>query len=67
MEFTDLNDKKRTAKTFFVIEYDGEQFVETRVIGKNKNWVEWYPLEAFQSKNPMIMLMKKPDNVGEQI
>jgi hypothetical protein len=65
MEFIDLNGKVKEAESFFVIDHEGEQFVETKVIGKNSNWIEWQPLSDFQEKNPMIMLMMKPENIGE--
>ena len=66
MEFTDLNDQVRNAEYFFVVSHEGDDYVETKIIGRNdRNWVEWYQLDIFREKNPMIMLMKKPENVGE--
>ena len=65
MKFIDLNDKEREAEYFFVVDHEGEQFVEVKIIGNMREWTEWYSLHAFQANNPMIMLMKKPENVGE--
>ena len=31
-----------------------EKFVEVIIIGKNRQWVEWYPLEEFEKLNPGI-------------
>lgn len=66
MKFIDLNDKEREAEYFFVVDHEGEQFVEAKIIGNVREWIEWYPLHIFQTKNPMIILMKKPEEiVGE--
>ena len=66
MEFTDLNDQVRNAEYFFVVSHEGDDYVETKIIGRNdRNWVEWYQLDVFREKNPMIMLMKKPEKMGD--
>ena len=66
MEFTDLNDQVRNAEYFFVVSHEGDDYVETKVIGRNdRNWIEWYQLDVFREKNPMIMLMKKPEKMGD--
>lgn len=33
-----------------------EQFVEATIIGKNREWVEWYPLKLFEEMNPEIKI-----------
>ncbi|NOR85397.1 hypothetical protein GQ473_04710 [archaeon] len=33
-----------------------ESFVEAEIIGRNNNWIEWYPLEQFEKLNPTIEL-----------
>lgn len=63
MKFIDLNDKEREAEYFFVVEHEGEKFVETKIIGNMREWIEYYQLDQFQEKNPMIMLMKKPEDI----
>jgi hypothetical protein len=63
MKFTDLNGKIKEAESFFVVTHEGEDYVEIKIIGQNRNWIEWYQLEEFQVKNPLIMLMKKPEIV----
>ncbi len=34
-----------------------EKFVEVTIIGKMREWVEWYPLEAFEKMNPEIKVV----------
>jgi len=63
--FIDVNDKERTGEYFFVVEQDGEGFVEVKIVGRVGKWIEWYPIEEFRLRNPMIVLMKKPTNIGE--
>jgi uncharacterized membrane protein (DUF106 family) len=63
--FIDVNDKERTGELFFVVEQDGEEFVEVKIVGRVGKWIEWYPLTEFQVRNPQIVLMKKPANFGE--
>ena len=58
------NDKEREAEYFFVVDHEGEQFVEIKITGTMREWIEHYPLHEFQAKNPMIMLMKKPEILG---
>ena len=31
-----------------------EKFVEVIIIGRNREWVEWYPLQQFEERNPHI-------------
>ena len=31
-----------------------EKFIEVNIIGNNREWVEWYPLEKFEKMNPDI-------------
>jgi len=33
-----------------------EKFVEVTVIGKSREWTEWYQLEIFEKNNPNIKL-----------
>jgi hypothetical protein len=63
IEFTDLNDVKRIAEYLVVIDHDGEDFVEAKIVGDNTSWEEWYDLEEFQNKNPYLVLSRKP--IGE--
>jgi len=34
-----------------------EKFIEVVVVGKNREWVEWYPLEIFEKMNPEIKVV----------
>ena len=34
-----------------------EKFVEVVIIGKNRDWTEWYPLEIFEKMNPEIKVV----------
>lgn len=40
----------------FEIESD-ENFIEVVIIGKRREWTEWYPLELFEKMNPGIKVM----------
>ena len=33
-----------------------EKFVEATIIGRSREWVEWYPLKQFEEMNPEIKL-----------
>lgn len=33
-----------------------EKFVEAIILGKNTEWIEWYPLELFEKMNPTVEL-----------
>ena len=60
VNFTDLNGVERLAEYLVVIDHDGEDFVEAKIIGDTKEWTEWYDLEEFQLKNPYMVLSNKP-------
>jgi len=34
-----------------------EKFVEVVVVGKSREWVEWYPLKDFEKHNPDIKII----------
>jgi len=38
-----------------------EKYLEVTIIGKNREWTEWYPLGVFEKLNPEFILM---DEVG---
>ena len=58
----DLNDKERNVKTVKKIEHmvpdvvDGgevaEAYVEVLIVGKNREWTEWWALKDFEKSNP---------------
>ena len=62
----DINGKKKNvlyAKKILNAAYDSinnvtidEEFVEAMVMGKNSNWIVWYPLADFEEKNPNFVL-----------
>ena len=60
VEFTDLNGVERVAEHLVVIDHEGEDFVEAKIIGDTKEWTEWYDLKEFQVKNPYLVLSNKP-------
>ena len=33
-----------------------EKFVEVVIIGRNREWIEWYPLKQFEEMNPEIRI-----------
>jgi len=33
-----------------------EKFIQVIIVGKNREWKEWYPLEKFEKMNPRITL-----------
>lgn len=58
----DLNDKERNVRTIKKIDHtvpdvvDGgevaQPFVEVLIVGKTRDWVEWWPLKDFEKSNP---------------
>ena len=62
VKFIDLNDVERVAEYLIVIDHDGEDFVEAKIVGDTADWIEWYDLEAFQEKNPYFVLSRKPES-----
>lgn len=62
----DCNGKERNAKSVKVIQHEfrnaltdsdnevlGElEYAEVVIIGKSREWTEWYPLDEFREKNP---------------
>lgn len=58
----DLNDKERNVRTIKKIEHMvpdlvgggevTEPYVEVMIVGKNREWVEWWPLKEFEKSNP---------------
>ena len=59
-KFIDINDTERIAEYLVVVKHEGEDFVEAKIVGENKSWVEWYDLKEFQQKNPYMVLSSKP-------
>jgi hypothetical protein len=63
VEIIDINDKRRTVssikrKTVQILDaVNGgiattKEYIEVAIVGKTRNWTEWYPLEQFVVKNP---------------
>jgi len=63
VEIIDINGKKRTVssikrKTVQILDaVNGgiattKEYIEVAIVGKTRNWIEWYPLEHFVVKNP---------------
>ena len=42
-------------KEISIVEIE-EKFVEVTIIGKNRTWIEWYPLKQFEELNPDIRI-----------
>jgi len=34
-----------------------EKFIEVVIVGKSREWVEWYPLKDFERHNPSIKIL----------
>lgn len=50
-------DGELEAKQEVMIVEAEEQFVEVTIIGRNREWIEWYPLAIFEKMNPDIKVM----------
>ncbi len=50
-----VNGELVTTKEMSEVEVN-EKFVEVTIIGRNREWVEWYPLEKFEGLNSDIIL-----------
>lgn len=51
---TDLNDKERFADNIKLINIEGREFIKVLIIGNNRDWDQFYPLQEFKEKNPMM-------------
>ncbi|RLG97650.1 hypothetical protein DRO19_05505 [Candidatus Bathyarchaeota archaeon] len=66
IEIVDENGSKKLAKSLRVVEhkiydqindqYITEKYVEAHIIGKQFEWVEYYPLDKFRKLNPGVKI-----------
>jgi len=62
MKFIDNEGKERNGENFKMVEHENGNFIECNIIGNDRTWNNFYPLQEFTENNPRMF-----DGLGKLI